>query len=296
MVEDCYTEDMTIDSLRSAHGGISLLELDQAPAIADVLGLDLNVPEHKQAIEHLMGTLTQRLSPECSGLVLDPLYSLSALSLKANPAGLVLRLNHPAAASDPLALPPLIPDWGIEAIKNNYAVAKLSLFYHPSEAKALEKKQLLAELYDYCQHEGVAFFLKLIVYLSPDEEPTPQQFEADQLTAVQELRSFCHLLGLQPTQDSLSAATLTAELDIPWIVTTDGLEYALAKEAIRAALESGAQGYAVGDCLWSDLGLARHTDMTPDWEAIDQQITRDIRDRVMELSRILRETEIESPP
>jgi tagatose-1,6-bisphosphate aldolase len=223
------------------------------------------------------------------------MYSFAALPYKAGTAGLVLRLNHPAAATDPLGLPTLIPDWGIEAIKHNYGVAKLSLFYHPSEARALEKKQLLAELFDYCEHEGVQFFLKLIVYLPPEAQPTPEQFQADQLTAVQELRGFCHLLGLQPPQDSLGAATLTAELDIPWIVTTDGLNYMLAKEAIRSSLESGAQGYVVGDCLWSDVGQARRADMSPDWAQIDQHINQDIRDKVVELSRILHETKVEPP-
>jgi tagatose-1,6-bisphosphate aldolase len=284
---------MTIASLRTVHGGIALLELDQAPALAEVLGLDLDILDNRQAVERLLQTLAKRLGPDYSGLVLDPIYSFAALPYKVDNAGLVLRLNHPAAAVDPLGLPTLIPDWGIEAVKQNYGVAKLSLFYHPSEAKALEKKQLLAELYDYCQHEGVAFFLKLIIYLSPDEEPTPEQFQADQLAAVQELRGFCDLIGLQPAQDPLSAATLTAELDIPWVVTTDGLNYLLAKEAIRSALDNGAQGYVVGDSLWADIGLARRADMSPDWSTIDQQISRDIRDRVLELSRILRETQVE---
>jgi len=159
-------------------------------------------------------------------------------------------------------------------------VAKLELFYNPQEEEARSKKQMVVELYDYCQHEGIAFLLDLVLYLETSKDKYQAQFLELQLDAVQELRQYCDLMALEYPSDALSAVTLTAELDVPWILSGRGVPYETYKEQLRVALESGAVGYMVGSQLLPEK-------VTKDASTFLQTT---VRDRAIELNRIATET------
>lgn len=278
---------MKLPNLQTDSGMYSLLGLDQTEELLLLFGLDgAETSSLKQvyAIELLMA---ENIAEKVSGVVLDPRAMMDIPQTGDDRPGIAYRL-----AQSPLNLiddPKVLPKWGIEFVANNYGVAKLKLFYHPQEKLALEKKKFLAETHDFCQFEKIDLILDLKL-ISPDGNKIhPDNLAEVQLQAVQELRGFADLFALQYPGDPLSCATLTAELDRDWVLSSDGRDYANFKEKLREALDSGAKGFLIGDSLCGEMSKLRSDDHTPDFDRIPDFIQTTIRDRVIELSRILEE-------
>jgi tagatose-1,6-bisphosphate aldolase len=107
---------------------------------------------------------------------------------------------------------------------------------------------------------------------------------------VQELRGFADLLALDYPGSALAAASITAELDKPWIVSSRDQNYGQFKEELRDSLASGARGFLIGRSLWNEMGKLRREDQSPDFDHIPEYIQTTVRDRVIELTRIIDET------
>lgn len=272
--------------------GIGLLALDNAYSFAEKIGLTLDEPTNVENFNALLIRFLILYTEYTTGVVLDPTYSLPFLSYKHNNSGLLIRLER-EQDQDPLSLPRFLPQWSIEDVRNNYGLAKMELFYHPAEDMAVEKKKLVADLFDFCQYEGIDFLLKLVIYNPPGKEMDMVEFQETQLEAIAELQKFASIISLQYPQDPLATATLTSSLDIPWIVHSDGVEYDKFKEFVRVSTENGAQGFMIDQTLWDEIGKMRLEDQSPDFEKIEQFLKTTGKDRVVELMRIVKESRAE---
>lgn len=280
---------MTIDALRTDKGMITLLEMDRVPMLADSLGLRLTDEGQAQIVDELVADMVKSLSEHVAGVVVSSEHSMQYLSEMAKTAAPVLSLEKKTPAVDPLVPPTFMDGWGIENIANNYAVAKLELYYHPEENQAALKKQMVAELYDFCKYEGIDFILELLVYHQANEKPSPDGLTDSQLTAVQEFRKSCDVMALEYLGDSLAAVTITAELDIPWIVTGREQDYQQTKQELRAALESGAQGFLLGDVFWPKVEHAQQESGEVSVSMLVSEVQKQSRDHIIELTRIVAE-------
>ncbi len=281
---------MKLAALKNDHQAIALLALDNALHLAKLLQLDLSLENNELLLKQLHQQLMNSLATSVSGVVLDPVYTLDLLSQKNKKTGVVLRLNTLADQVDPLAMPKLVPNWGAEDVRNNYALAKLELFYHPSEARALEKKQLVAEIYDYCQLLKIDFVLDLKIFSFANEQADANNFTQIQQQAVEEFRSSCDLLALQYPLEALSAATITASLDIPWIVNLSAEDYQTNKQNLRVCLENGAVGFVASEVLYQGIENERNQqDQSLDLNHLFFYIQTNVRDRFLELLRITNE-------
>ena len=290
-----YDRVMKLDAIKGQNGLFAILELDRSTALAELLSLDLSLPENLEFIQRVNELLLE-LSRETTALVFDPVYSLSLISEKEGSAGSLIRLEQNKEFL-PDVVPELFPDFSLEEIKNNYSLVKLEIFYHPKEEKAMEKKQLLAEIKSYCQSLGIDFLLKLKVFdysnfLEKDEQKELIDFSytESQLEAIQELRSLADIFALEAPEDPLMLATLSSELDVPWVVFASEKEsYQDFKDRFRMAVENGASGYMLGDLLWSEIASFKREDQSLDFAAIEKYIQTTVRDRVIELNRIAAE-------
>lgn len=277
---------MRLSALQSASGRISLLQLDNCVDLADGLDLDTNLQAGQTQFAQILTELVSSLGEHPTGLVVDAAHSFPIVSDLQVKRPLVINLTQPTTNLDPTALPALHPQWGVDEVANNYAVATLTLWYHPAEPQALEKKKIVAELFDYCHHLQIDLLLQLNIYHLADEAKTPEIFHENQLTAVQEFRSMSNALVLQYPQDALAAATLTAELDQPWVVALAPVEYEQAKHQLRTALENGAAGFLAGELFWQEIAKLKQPDESLDLSAIKAFIQTTARDRLLELTRI----------
>lgn len=274
----------------------NLIEFSDEAKFIEALGLDIKDKGSKEIIEEILSAQFKVYSgvdsknfDGVSGFILDPELSLKVFAKHHIDIGLGLNLDEPQAEHDPLALPNLVPEWGVEQVKNNYGVAVITMYYHPEEAGALKKKQFLAEIQDYCRYEEIELIVKLVVYTPGDRKFDWAEFRQDQLQAVEELRNLANLFVLQYPNDSLACATLTTQLDVPWIISDDNIDYGEFKERLRDALENGASGFMVGETLFKEIEGMRNKDHSPDIENILKFINSQARDRAIELVRISKE-------
>jgi len=283
--------------LRSSAGLLAILELDHNRLLAQSLGLDLSSTEDIQLLDEVNSQLLT-LSKEVTGVIFDPIYTFKFLPKKAKQAGALLCLEQDRE-NLPNSMPVLFPNFSLEEISNNYALAKLELDFHSCEFEAIEKKQLLAEIREYSRILNIDFLLKLKIYdPKPFILPKDQAnffhtfaFYNDQLTAIQELRSLADILVIQNPSDPLAMATIVSELDIPCLVMADEQDtYDIFKEKFRMAMENGAKGYCLGEVLWKELATYRHSDQSLDLEGINKYIATVVRDRLIELNRIASES------
>jgi len=280
---------MKLSALKQETGSLGIVSLDEIYLLADLLGLSLQESFHEQLLIEILKQLVKVHSRQAAGIILDPIYSLPLLEEGTELAGALVRLEQ-VQAPDPLTVPKFIPNWGIESIRNMYGLAKLELYYHPTEEKALQKKQLIAEIFDFCQYEEIDFLLKLVIYNPAGNKFKTAEFQEAQLETVSELQRFASVLALQYPQDPLAAATLTSNLDIPWMVSDDGENYEQFKNNLRVGLENGAVGFLVGKILWQEIGQMRLEDQSPDIKAIEKFVQTVNKDRIIELMRIVKET------
>ncbi len=285
-------------------GMYAILELDRIPQLAERLQVNLQDPQGLMIAQTLSSMLTMELSPEASGIIISPEHNFHSIMEKAPACGLLLSLERRLPAYDPLALPPLLESWGPEHISNNYALAKLELYYHPQEEQAEKKRQMVAEIYDYCQHLGIDLLLKLRIYQPPAAaEPTSDSNTSGSndamLEAIEDLRRLADLLALEMPADPIAAVTITAELDVPWLFSPENFGYEQYKENLRAALESGAAGFLAGEVLWAEMPepVAAEPGANVSYDAIQEYVKTIARDRLIELVRITEEhTQKSQPP
>ena len=289
---------MTLSSLQNTQKLYSLAGFQDSRRLAELFGLDIDEPETMKRLSQLVDEMGKALLSEMSGVVLDPRTGLQILQHKPEDVGVSLLLvdempfDPEKASKELLHVPELLPKWGVEHIKNNYAVAYLPLYYHPQEQEALAKKQFVAEIYDFCDYEDIELFLDLRLFSLDGKQLSAEEYEAQLLESLQELRATCHMIGLVYPGNPLIAATVTSELDIPWIVSSAGEAYDDFKKRVREAMDSGAKGFFITDTLYQEVEGFRTADLAPDTNSIKQFLQTTARDRLIELSRIVNETSV----
>lgn len=258
----------------------SILALDDIAELSQILSLDLSLQDNLFFLSKLLYLLVE-LSQEVSGLVVDPIYSLPMINHKAKNTGVLIRLEqHQYPVTQ--AIPQLFPNFSLLEVKNNYALVKLAIDYQAHEEQALTKKQLLAEIRDYSQSLKIDFLLKL------DANFDNQDIL---LSTVQEIQSFADVLVLKDIDDPLLAATISSELDIPWLLSADpqSTSYDQFKNHYRVAVENGAKGFYLGNFLWQSLAQFRQENQEFDWLALENCVRTNLRDQIIELNRITEE-------
>lgn len=275
--------------------GYSLFNLSQAYDLADRFNLALDQTEDIAKLFLVISQTMEVVSPCVSGVILGPEVGFEAVFRKDPKTGLVLSLEKQSSFFSVNEMPKFYEQWGIEQIRNNYGVGHLKLYYHPQEELATQKKQLAGELYDAAKYEGVDLIIELAMY-QPEktlsENESNDSFEETQLLAAKEFQAVCDLLVLEYPHSSLSCATLSAELDVPWLLADRLDDYTYFKECLRIAMENGAVGCQIDNVVWSGLPevkLAQADQDSKDWQVLTKYIQTELRDRLIEITRIVDE-------
>jgi tagatose-1,6-bisphosphate aldolase len=278
---------MNLSTIQNPTGLFTIAPFDHRGSLAKMFDLEIQQPAVQHAVTQLKVMFMEAFSPICSGVLVDPEYGFPAIARKADSCGLILTLENSDYSGDRSAVPTLVPNWGVHQVKSNYAVAKLLIYYHPQEANALEKKKLVIELYHSCQYEGISFLVEPVIY-NPNgkEELAKADFQAAQLQTAQEFQNYCDVLKIQYPGDALACATMTAELDIPWILLSRGMKYDPFADALRVCMENGAKGFAAGRSVWQEIGQYRMPDGMPDYEKIQHFLQTTALDRMNQLIQI----------
>ncbi len=286
---------MKIDRLMSSQQRFTLAALDRIEFYQEILGVQPATPEGKAVLEQFITLVVSKLSNSCSGLILEPQFGFTSLKAKAAAVGIAFALENRHDAA-PLQPPHLNESWGVEACKENYGVAKLEFFYNPEEDQSLAKKQLVAEIYDFCQYVHIDLLVLIRGQKAQGGVLASSALVDAQLQTVIELQKNCDVIGLEYPGTALAAATITSEIDIPWLLVSSSqvkLEpYIELKNHVREVIENGASGCILGEVLFSDLNDHIKQDATLDWEYLETYVATQVRDRLVEIARIVDETKV----
>lgn len=277
---------MHLSAIQTASGGYSIVELGNLFDVHRQFGLEAH-DNGQNLAEYLDRALLELVSSEASGVLLSPDQRFELIERKQDGAGLLLSLEKTQTVKQPdlTALPTLVPNWSVEHVRGNYGLAALELFYNPTEEQAVKKQQLVSELYGSCRHFEIDFLLKMIAYPNPGE--ADQLFDV-QFEALRDLRRLASIIAVEFFEDPLHAATITTQLDVPWLVLERNVSYEVAKETIRTGVENGASGFVVSDVLWSDFTeWLEGADISV--TVLEQYVRGPVRDRILELQRIVDE-------
>ena len=286
---------MRLKSISNDEGQFILLDLDKPWQLAEAVGLKAESASYLDQLTTLTKQAAKTLTKSVTGVVFGPKVGYLALADKHKDVGLVLSLDNNLEPHDPLGLPRFLPDWGVEHIRNNYGLIKLTLFYNPKEELALKKKELLAEVYDYASYEGTKLVLELKItpYGKLKTKQEQEAFLETQLQAARELQKLVDLLVLDFPLTPLACATLTAELDVPWLLNDQAVEYRQLKENLRVALEGGASGMLIQTTFLDQAPRLTAAKLDDKFLSLWQRfLATEARDRVLELSRIIKETNL----
>jgi tagatose-1,6-bisphosphate aldolase len=284
---------MQLPRIQTKTGKYLLLDLSDIHESVDVFGITWETDEQHRQLEALIALIVSQLSPLVSGIVLGPEIGFSALEQKAAQTGLLLSLEKQTDLLLVNEMPRVFPQWGVTHVRNNYGILFTKLFYHPKGELALEKKRLMAELKDACRYEGIANVLSLSLYPPAGQPANQEAFQESQLTSIREFQTVADLLLLEYPHTALAAATITAELDIPWVLVDRTQDYLHLKTALRTSLEAGAAGISVGggnlfsSILPFELDKDRVTQES--MQQFETHLKTEVRDRLLEINRILEE-------
>ena len=279
---------MNLSSIQTPAGNFTIAAFDHRGTLAKTFNLDPQSEVAGKFLTQIKTLFMETFSPICSGVLVDPIYGFPAIARKAKNTGLILPLESSGYSDDHAAIPNMIPNWGVVNIKNNYAVAKLLVYYHPAETNAQEKLKIVMELCEYCHQQNISFLVEPIVYNpTSSTELTPAEFAEAQLNMVQDLQPYCDVLKLQYPGNALAAATITAALDIPWILLSRGMPYPQFTEALRVCMENGAKGFAAGRAVWQEISKILTPDGQPDLPKINEFLQTTGKERMQGLIEIV---------
>ena len=251
-------------------------------AIQEVLQLN-DLPD--QAIRNLKDLVLRMISPECSGIIVDPVYSLaSAMMLIENRIGIGLALDSGDQDREDTQqadmITELMPNWNVNKTKRiGINCAKISVNYDSQFDAIVRQRQrdLVRDIGRQCTN----FDMALIVHLKVGTDASRGDFiDADEKLAdyLRAIDIFAHsdygadllVVDLPYTTSSLpdpnsghhkqvakvrdTFAAINNALSQAWVITNSDTnsntqDY---KNLLAYAVEAGASGFLMGDALWYD--------------------------------------------
>lgn len=285
---------MRLSALQTAKGGYSLVDFSQAYGLAEMFNLDIADPDQAQNLSWIMEYTTSVLANNAHGLILGPEIGYGAILQKSPHTGIALTMEKQSHLLAVDELPRLYDRWGVEHIRNNYGVVYFKFYYHPDEPLADQKLQMASEIFDSANYEGVDLIIELSLHPSANKSSS-KDFAQTQVFAATQFQQVCDLLVLEYPHTPLGCASLSAQLDIPWILADRTADYALYKDQLRVALENGANGAQLDGVIWSGLGELdlniNQQKSAETWAKVEKYIQTELKDRVIEVNRIIDENQ-----
>lgn len=241
--------------------------------------------------------LRHLLAP-ASAVLVDPVYGLGpGLAEHLIPGGCgilapleVTNYDVPPAERETV----FIPGWSVGKLKRvGCTGVKLLLYYHPADARAAAKRDLVTRVAADCAAHDIPFFLEPIVYPPDPAQPlSAADHRAAVLAAVRDLGPLgVDVLKLEFPCDirqepgeiawEQACAAVTAASPVPWALLSGGGDYETFRRQAAVACAAGASGIIAGRALWGE-AVALHG------EARARFLATTGRARVLELAALVR--------
>ena len=251
-------------------------------AVQEILQLN-DLPD--QAIRSLKDLVLRMISPECTGIIVDPVYSLaSAMMLVENRIGIGMALDSGNHDHEDLRhanmITELTPNWNVNKTKRlGVNCAKISVNYDSKFDGIIQQRQrdLVRDIGRQCTN----FDMALIVHLKVGTDASRSNFSDadDQLSDyLRAIDIFAHsdygadllVVDMPYATSSIpdprsghhkqvakvrdTFAAINNALAQAWVITNSDINSSTKdyRNLLAYAAEAGAAGFLMGDALWYD--------------------------------------------
>jgi sulfofructosephosphate aldolase len=252
--------EITLDALARDSGTFLMVAMDQRESLRSMFAQHFAEPIADERLVNFKLDVARELSPHASGFLIDQDYGFHEVvrqELVPESCGLLL-------AADALVQEPggLVEDTDLDAAVDAAAAReagadglKLLVIWRDDEDRA-RRLELSRRFVELCERNGLLSVLEGIVRTAPEER------DAAIVAAAQELSSVgpslykveVPLHGKGPAEEiERRCAEIDAEVPMPWVVLSNGVEPADFPTAVEAACRAGASGMLAGRAIWSDV-------------------------------------------
>ncbi|MDE0374847.1 MAG: hypothetical protein OXK16_02650 [bacterium] len=202
------------------------------------------------------------LGPISGAVLIDPGYLVTMGSTpRGRPDGLGLILGvEDGDYADVRTAPRLLPGWNVErAAEMGADAVKISVYYDP-DGDMSAAEHFVTDVVSQCRQAGLPLFCEpLALYEDPGDRTRAV------LEGVRRLGPLgAEVLKLQfpvmpgaGRRDPEEWAEACAEVDrlspVPWVILSEGSDFALFRDQVRVACAAGASGFLGGRAIWREL-------------------------------------------
>jgi len=251
-------------------GTFTILALDHRGNIKRAFNPDAPDEVSYSQIVAFKWELTDLLSPEADGMLLDPVYgaaqAIASGALHAG-TGLLVAVEKTGYTGDPTERQSqILPNWGVEKIARMGAAAvKLLVYYHPDAPNAAAQEAIVRQVAADCRQYDIPLFLEP---LSFSLDPTVKKLTSieKQQVVVETARRLTPMgvdilkaefpLEIKEEPDRERWLEACRELSdaslVPWVLLSAGVSFEDFVHQAEIACHAGASGVLVGRAVWKE--------------------------------------------
>lgn len=263
---------MSLDRLADDRGVFRVLAVDHRDSLR--VFLEPTAPESvpDELLTDIKRAIVRAVSPEATGVMLEPEYSIPQLvddGSLAPGVGFIAALESQGYLGDPSAAPTtVLAGWSVEqAAASGADACKLLLPYHPDRPLAAAQRNVADAVLADCRRVGIPLVLEPLFHgvAGPEERAEVVLRTVDDFAATG-----ADLLKLPFPVDPAAVTghearvaacrAVTERCEQPWAILSGGGDFDVFADQVGAALEGGASGFMVGRALWGEAARCRPED------------------------------------
>jgi tagatose 1,6-diphosphate aldolase len=214
-----------------------------------------------------------------SGVLLDPVWGLPAYPQKHKPYLLCLEKT---GYSDEGGERITEIEYSVKELKAVGASGVKLLIYFNPEAKNKDKQLATSKkILEEAKANDMPLFLEIITYGNEELNKTRKEWVLRSLALFLDYDIKPEVFKLEYPDDQDGCEQITKILNnIPWILLTRGVSFAVFKNQLSTAITAGAQGFLAGRALWQEI---------VDYQTIEQKqefLVKVVAKRFAEINKI----------
>ncbi|MEM5829704.1 MAG: tagatose 1,6-diphosphate aldolase [Candidatus Aenigmatarchaeota archaeon] len=243
----------------SSKGFFHIVALDHRQSLKKMINPRNPESVSRKILEQVKLKLSKAFSPQASGILLDPIYGMTAIKAIRDKCGLIVSLEESGYKETREGrTTSLIKNFGPEKVKRiGGDAAKLLIYFNPKAKKAKQQKKLVEYVATRCKEIELPFVCEFLIY--PYKE---RDFERERskliIQSVKEIsRLGIDLLktefpGKLDEKAEVNCKKLAKASKVPWVLLSKGISFEEFKEQLKFSMKFGCSGFAVGRALWQE--------------------------------------------
>jgi len=241
-----------LQRLTNSYGRITIAALDHRGSLKQSLHPDKPEITTDEEILAWKRGMVELYKDEVEGILIDPIFGKEIINDESIKNGWMLSMEKTGyAGGDQERATEILPNWTVKQAKEMGANGvKLLLYYDPNNFElARRQKETARKIAQECIEQDILFLL----------EPLSYKVQGDKaqhvLKIVEDLKDLpVDIFKFEYPGSREACEKISAMINVPWVLLSAGMEYKKYREALKIAIESGANGFAVGRAVWQEFG------------------------------------------